>query len=133
MDKYRLGIDRSSDYNPDTDPSITNAFATAAYRFGHTMIASMVKLIDLVTAAETTYQLKDNFFDSSVYEAKMEAVLNGMMGQNAESFDVNVVPDVTESLFANVGFPGSDLVARNIQRGRDHGLPGYNEFREGLR
>ena len=62
----------------------------------------------------------------------MEAVLNGMMGQNAESFDVNVVPDVTESLFANVGFPGSDLVARNIQRGRDHGLPGYNEFREGF-
>ena len=60
----------------------------------------------------------------------MEAILNGMMGQNAESFDVNVVSDITESLFANVGFPGSDLVARNIQRGRDHGLPGYNEFRE---
>ena len=63
----------------------------------------------------------------------MEAILNGMMGQNAESFDVNVVSDVTESLFANVGFPGSDLVARNIQRGRDHGLPGYNEFREGVK
>ena len=59
----------------------------------------------------------------------MEAILNGMMGQNAESYDVNVVSDVTESLFANVGL-GSDLVARNIQRGRDHGLPGYNEFRE---
>ena len=57
MDKYRLGIDRTSDYNPDADPSITNAFATAAYRFGHTMIASMVKLIDVVTAAETTYRL----------------------------------------------------------------------------
>ena len=56
MDKYRLGIDRTSDYNPDADPSITNAFATAAYRFGHTMIASMVKLIDVVTAAETTYR-----------------------------------------------------------------------------
>ena len=59
----------------------------------------------------------------------MEAILNGMIVQKAESFDTNVVPDVTESLFANIRFPGSDLIARNIQRGRDHGLPGYNEFR----
>ena len=61
MDDYRLGIDQSSNYSPDTDPSITNAFATAAYRFGHTMIASMVKLIDVVTAAESTYRLHNDF------------------------------------------------------------------------
>ena len=60
----------------------------------------------------------------------MEAIMKGMMGQKAESFDINVVSDVTEGLFANVGFPGSDLIARNIHRGRDHGLPGYNEYRE---
>ena len=53
-----------------------------------------------------------------------------MVFSKAESPGVNVVTDVTDSLFANTNFPGSDLVARNIQRGRDHGLPGYNEFRE---
>ena len=153
--QYNLGIDQASTYNPDTDPSITNAFATAAYRFGHSMIRNIVKLIDIVTAAVSTYRqdiengiflttamaythnyelmylyrLKDNFFDSSVYEAQMEAIIGGMMGQMAEQFDVNVVSDVTESLFANVDFPGSDLIARNIHRGRDHGLPGYNEYR----
>ena len=52
-----------------------------------------------------------------------------MIFQNAESFDANVVSDVTESLFKNVEFPGSDLIARNIHRGRDHGLPGYNAYR----
>ena len=73
------------------------------------------------------YRLKDNFFDPAVYVAQMEAVLNGMIEQRAEAFDTNVVSDVTESLFPKQG--SSDLVARNIHRGRDHGLPGYNEFR----
>ena len=79
------------------------------------------------------YRLKDNFFDPAVYVDQMEAVLNGMIEQRAGAFDTNVVSDVTESLFPNQTstpkFLGSDLVARNIQRGRDHGLPGYNEFR----
>ena len=54
--QYDLGIGGVSTYNPETDPSITNAFATAAYRFGHSMIRNIVKLIDIVTAAESTYR-----------------------------------------------------------------------------
>merc|ERR1712018_84960 len=52
------------------------------------------------------------------------------LNQNPESGDVNMVSDITQSLFANQNFPGSDLIARNIHRGRDHGLPAYNEYRE---
>ena len=56
MVKYGLGIDQASTYHPDMDPSITNAFATAAFRFGHSMIRNVVKMIDIVSAAESTYR-----------------------------------------------------------------------------
>ena len=48
-----------------------------------------------------------------------------MSTQPASKRDRFVSGEVTNTLF-----PGIDLVARNIQRGRDHGLPGYNEFRD---
>ena len=154
MNTENLRIDGPSAYNVGTDPSIINAFATAAFRFGHSQIRNMVKIKDIITSIETRYRyftifllvqytciclnnffinltrLKDNFFVPDIFETQMEAVLNGMIADQSESVDPNVASDITEGLFANIGFPGSDLIARNIQRGRDHGLPGYNEYRE---
>ena len=59
----------------------------------------------------------------------MEQILMGLITQKAQKFDKIVTSEVTNKLFpeTNQGF-GSDLVARNIQRGRDHSLPGYVEF-----
>src|SRR5438270_7749656 len=39
------------------------------------------------------------------------------------------VRDVRNLLFGPPGAGGSDLIARDIQRGRDHGLPDYNSLR----
>ncbi len=47
-----------------------------------------------------------------------------------QRIDVFVVDDVRNFLFGPPGAGGFDLPALNIQRGRDHGLPGYNDTRE---
>ena len=56
MDSLNLGIEEPTHYSAGVDPSITNAFATAAYRFGHSSIQSIVKLINVTNGAETNYR-----------------------------------------------------------------------------
>ncbi|CAG2121714.1 unnamed protein product [Medioppia subpectinata] len=63
-------------------------------------------------------------------------MVNGLTGQPIQHGDNFFTSDVTNHLFEPIGQPfGMDLIALNIQRGRDHGLPSYNRFREvcGLR
>ena len=43
--------------------------------------------------------------------------------------DLFVSDAIRNTLFANVQKRPEDLIARNIQRGRDHGIPGYDKLR----
>lgn len=53
----------------------------------------------------------------------------GFLGNSSESIDRKIASDLLENLFERPNSPGLNLAALNIQRGRDHGLPGYNHFR----
>jgi peroxidase len=128
--KFRLYIKfHGTTYVAKTNPSINNVYATAAYRFGHSYIQDVVRLINSVTRAQSNYRLQENFLNATLYVKQNEDILNGMIYQRAQTGDLNIVTDVADRLFGNVGRP-SDLLARNIQRGRDHGLPGYNDWRD---
>jgi len=61
----------------------------------------------------------------------MEQILTGLCKQAAQGMDRHVTVEATNKLFANTVDPpgvGGDLVARNIQRSRDHGTPSYAAF-----
>ena len=56
----------------------------------------------------------------------IEKILMGLVNQPSQTFDKDVTIQVTNFLFPDEGRNfGEDLVARNLQRGLDHGLPGF--------
>ncbi|MGD1914756.1 MAG: peroxidase family protein [Phycisphaerales bacterium] len=119
-------------YRPEVDAGISNLFATAAYRVGHTMLSSELKRVD-AQGREIPgghLELADAFFvPGEIVEAGIEPVLRGLASQDAQDVDVRVIDNVRNFLFGPPGSGGFDLVSLNIQRGRDHGLPSYNELR----
>ncbi|KMQ98401.1 dual oxidase 2 [Lasius niger] len=59
----------------------------------------------------------------------VEKLLMGMAIQLCEEEDHKIVDDLRGSLFGPLEFSRRDLMALNIQRGRDHGVPDYNSAR----
>lgn len=77
--------------------------------------------------------LSDTFFNPGLIytPGELDKFLVGLATQPRQKSDNIFTEQVTNHLFQakNASF-GLDLVALNIQRGRDHGIPGYNAFRE---
>ena len=60
----------------------------------------------------------------------IEEILMGMSSQIGEREDNVLCSDVRNMLFGPMEFSRRDLAALNIMRGRDNGLPDYNEVRK---
>ena len=74
--------------------------------------------------------LREGFFrpERVTKEGGLEPILRGAVKQPAQEIDTKVVDELRNFLFLNKGV-GLDLVAINIQRGRETGLPDYNTVR----
>jgi len=66
----------------------------------------------------------------AINESDIDQLIMGMVSQIAEREDNIVTPDLHGNVFGPLEFSRRDLMAVNIQRGRDHGLPDYNTARE---
>lgn len=124
---------RYDGYHPDVNATIENEFATGTFRIGHTLLSPQLLRVDrrLRTIPAGNVPLKDAFFTPSTFVSGggPDPLLRGLATQRAQEFDAYVVDGVRNFLFGPPGAGGFDLPSLNLQRGREHGIPRYNDAR----
>nr|CAD7588585.1 unnamed protein product [Timema genevievae] len=115
---------------------IANVFATAALRFGHSLINPVLHRLNKTfqTIPEGDVPLHKAFFAPwrLIQEGGVDPLLRGLFTVPAKlkTPHENLNTELTEHLFQVAHAVALDLAAMNIQRGRDHGIPGYNDWRK---
>ncbi|KAI9553142.1 hypothetical protein GHT06_021035 [Daphnia sinensis] len=113
-------------YDSNVNPSISNDFAAAAFRVMHSTIQGTISLFNSADEEEMerSFTLSQYFFNATRLlkdPGFFDSALRGVTKQP---------PEVIDGLYTDEKKSGGDLVAIAIQRGREHGIPSYNEFRE---
>jgi peroxidase len=122
-------------YKTDVDPTISNEFATAAYRLGHSLLSpTLLRLgADGAEIEAGSLSLANSFFQpQQVTDHGVDPILRGLATGRAQELDEWLIDDVRNFLFGAPGAGGFDLASLNIQRGRDHGLPSFAQMRGAL-
>lgn len=121
------------DYDPKINPTIANAFSAAAFRFGHAMVqGTLLRSDSNYRFINNNVTLHEENAHGDIGEiGSLHRIIRGLATQRTLKRDEFMTPELTNHLFQTGIFPfGMDLAAINIQRGRDHGLPPYVDWRE---
>jgi peroxidase len=139
-------------YKPNVDPAIATEFSTVAFRFGHSLLSGEIERQgnngqDVLPndPAGADISLATDFFDPLVlnpagvpdpYTGHISTDIDPILKADADGVsqadDLMTISDVRNLLFGNTGQTddGQDLIARDIERGRDDGIGTYNQVRE---
>jgi peroxidase len=123
-------------YKDNTRPDITNTFATAAYRLGHTMVSDdvVVRDNDCEEVGPGELDLIEVFWNPQlILDYSIDIFLKGASSHDQYQTDTKINDVLRNFLFGSANDPvrfGIDLGSLNIQRGRDHGLADYNTIRK---
>ena len=141
---FKRLVPRYVAYDETVNAGILNEFATAAYRMGHSQLRNSLERRNDNYGLIDTFRFRDAFFqphryflnrDGTVSNDNFENLFRGLLEQNSQFIDRFVSDELTNHLFEprdNNGVQtnaGIDLASLNIQRGRDHGLRPYIDYR----
>ncbi|XP_047529182.1 uncharacterized protein LOC125065554 isoform X2 [Vanessa atalanta] len=123
------------EYSPTCNPAIVTEFAAAAFRFGHSLLRPhLPRLSPTYQPVDPPILLRDGFFRPDMFmnhPPMVDELMRGLASTPMETLDQFITGEVTNHLFEDrrIPFSGIDLVALNVQRARDHGIPSYNNYR----
>ena len=123
-------------YNPSVKAEVRQGFATAAFRFGHTLVRNQFERVNsnFAPSEEGPLSVQASFNNNRPINSEgIEPIMQGLFSNNgeAEDFDNTFSASIAARLFIPPRQRGfQNLVALNIQRGRDHGLQSYTEYRK---
>lgn len=120
-------------YNPGVDPTITEQFAGAAYRFGHSIVSGGLEQINEFGVLTNDQALQNAFFETASQFATQggaDSLLRSIVAEQAPPLDSHIIDDLRN--FLSDPPDAIDLAATNIERGRDLGLGTLNQTREDL-
>ncbi|XP_074040199.1 peroxidase [Leptinotarsa decemlineata] len=119
-----------TDYDENIDPRALNEHSNGAFRHFHSLIAGQLHLVHENRYSQGSVRLSDWLVDPEIVENKFDELTRGLTTQLQFASDQYHDSEVTQYLFRGNDQFGIDLKAFDIQRGRDHGLATYNDFRE---
>lgn len=118
-------------FKKDINPGISDIFSTAAYRVGHTMVGNGINRRGPGNRFMPPIDFTNMFFRPvDVMREGVEPFIRGAIYNKGQEVDLSVVDGLRNFLFTKISEEkGFDLIAVNMQRGRDHAIPSYNEIR----
>lgn len=121
-------------FRRNVNPTVSNLFTTAAYRVGHTLVSNTITRQGPGNTPRPNMPMSAIFFKTSMDFTDADEFVRGAANTVAQEVDAKVVNLLRNFLFTAIPEEeGIDLIALNIQRGRDHAVPSYNEVRKRFR
>ncbi|XP_025198974.1 peroxidase-like isoform X2 [Melanaphis sacchari] len=119
-------------YNPSIMPQLSIEFAGGAFRVPHNTVASVYNYIDKNYTTINSSKLNEWMWipDPLVEGKNLDDIVRGMTVTPGRYYTPSYNYLISNFMFHHQFFGDQDLLAVDIQRGRDVGLPPYTKMRE---